>query len=75
MEKEQSLLVAMKYTEEANNMLIKANNILKNMGNDEDSLIGQGILRNLNHLREHIGNKIIVERIEMAKKKETEIEE
>ena len=75
MTKEFKLVIAMKLVEEANGILTKANNILKDMEDNEGSLMGQGILRNLNHLREHVGNEIVVERIEMAKKKETEIEE
>jgi len=70
MEKEQSLLVTMRYMEEANNMLMKANNILKDMGDDEGSLMGQGILRNIIRLRDYIISKIELERIEKSKNKE-----
>lgn len=75
MTKEFKLVIVMKLVEEANGILTKANNILKDMEDNEGSLMGQGILRNLNHLRDHVGNEIVVEKIEMGKKKETEIEE
>lgn len=75
MTKEFKLMIAMKCIEDANNILTKGNNILKDLEDNEGSLMGQGILRNINHLRDHVVTEIELERIEMAKNKEKEIEE
>ena len=46
---------------EAKLLLVGANNVLKNLEDNEGSLIGQGILRNLNKLKEYVITKAMSE--------------